>query len=350
MSRRPRRLPLFAGAMVLALGIGGTAGYAAWTTNTTGTVTVGGATTATTLTGVPSLAVTYKPGVTGLVAATLVQTAPVTIANTGTAPLAYTMSVAGGTAALNAAITVQVWPSGGTCTNATTVPGTATSGTLAALPALPTGATSAAAGASIALCIRTSMTSANVLAQAGLTTAPTITVTGKVGDNWTTTAAGSVTQSAANHRFRITNVGSGKCLDVSGGTASIGAGVVINTCAAGNRQTWLFTPTTDTAGFFFLQNATNTATVLRGGTVLADAAMHPPASLISALLTARVERWQPVAHGTTGHFRLVNNAGDCMVTRSTTDNSTITYASVCATSTDPTNADYKAQHFTFTEL
>ncbi|UFS58070.1 hypothetical protein [Subtercola endophyticus] len=147
------------------------------------------ATATSTLTGTSALATSYKFQVA---AASPVIVAPLTVTNTGTAPLAYTLSAAL-TGTLPAAnVTLSLWMAvGGVCQ--ATVPtgaGVATTGTLAALPALPGAATSAVPAASFVLCAATSL-GTTVAASQGLSSAVTLTMTGRVGTQWSAAAPGA---------------------------------------------------------------------------------------------------------------------------------------------------------------
>ena len=345
-TRRTRRAALLVGAIVLSVGLGGTAGFAAWTVTNSVSAPVTTATAATTLTGVSSLAVTYKPGLSGVVGATLAQTATVSANNTGTSPLTYTLASSGGTSALNALITVQVWPAASGCTAATTAPANTVSGTFTTLPTLPAAFNSATAGTTLSLCVRTSMTAANVTANYGATTTPTITLVGRVGTAWTANATATVTQSVANNRFQVLHTASGLCMDVTGGSTAEGTSLSLNTCATDARRTFTFTAS-ETANYYTVRSGLSANVVLSGATLLNSSLGMRTPSLLG--LWYPYERWQPMQHGPAGQYQLKNLQGLCLNVSPSTIGTQIGSAA-CGTSTTTTDATYIAQHFTLPDV
>lgn len=193
-----RRLAISAGIVtMLVLSVAGVAS-ASWTTSA-GTVTsVSAGTTSLTVTGTNALGYGYQFG--GEESASPVVIKAIVVANTGTAPLIYTLAVLN--AASNAAstplapsITLSLWLQvASSC--GTTVPGGATVGTLVAPPALPAGTTSAVAGSSFSLCVATSL-KATVAATTGTSVAATFTINGRVGtSNWMTAGSGTFSQAS----------------------------------------------------------------------------------------------------------------------------------------------------------
>ncbi|GAA0992966.1 hypothetical protein [Subtercola frigoramans] len=163
---------------------------AAWTSATvalTATPTAAAATA--TLTGTSALASEYKFAVAS---PSTIVVEPLTVSNTGTAPLSYTLTAVNSGSLSPSLVAVSLWLAGAGVCQATvpTTPGQATTGTLAALPALPSGAGSAAGGVSFLLCAATSLSS-TVAASQGQSITATLTVTGRVGSNWVAVAAGA---------------------------------------------------------------------------------------------------------------------------------------------------------------
>ena len=157
MIRHPRRTALIAGlTAILTLGGGGSAA-AYWTAQAQLQGSVGVATTGLVQTApTTTLAVTYS-------STTLKAAAPITVKNTGSRAASYAVtlrSVSATNAGLPGAITVAVAPvaDAAACTTTTSLTSPQT-GTLAATF---TATGNVAAGASVVLCVQTSMTSAGV--------------------------------------------------------------------------------------------------------------------------------------------------------------------------------------------
>ncbi len=183
-TRRTPRIPIAVG-IALFMSLAGTGvASAGWSTNQIGaTTTITSAATTMTVGGSGSLSTAYKFAGAASGSPTIIKA--IAVANTGSTPLSYVLSLAGVAGnALAPSVGLTLWKSGGT-TCGPTVPTTGTTtGTLAAPPALPTGTTTAAAGATFTLCAATRLLTTVAAAQ-GLSITPTISVTGFVG-NWTT--------------------------------------------------------------------------------------------------------------------------------------------------------------------
>ena len=182
---RRNRLALTAGLCAFLVLAGTGVASAVWTSAAFVTGSVTAATTSLTIVGTPSLATTYAFAGTADQSPTLVRSMVVT--NTGSAPLSYSLAVSGVAGnALAPLVKLTLWTTTGTC-SATAGTG-ATSGTLAAPPALPSGALTATPGARFTLCASTSLNSTIAVSQ-GLSVTPTVTLTGTVGVNWSTSAS-----------------------------------------------------------------------------------------------------------------------------------------------------------------
>lgn len=205
---RPRwrtRLATAIGASVFFVLAGTGIAYAYWVAKAAIGATASSTNAAVTLNGSSSLTTTYTTSAKGPVIAAL------TLANNGGAPLTLTLTASNDNGGLAGAISLTYWVRSGTACG-TTVPTTGTTtGTLAAPPALPGGATTAAAGASVVICAATSFTG-DYATHAGKSVAVTLTLTGKVGTNWTATATGTFTQSlqASVPPFSCTTGNNGK--------------------------------------------------------------------------------------------------------------------------------------------
>ena len=197
VSRRPRRRPL--GRVSVALGltvfitlVGTTFATATWTAP--GSTISGTATSATPLvkfTQTAALTTEYKFPV-GSASPSVVR--PLVVENAGTTPLDYTLTISGDPPNdLAPAIVLSLWKSAGT-TCAATIPsvgtavGQATANPLNVAPVLPAGTTSAPAGTTFTLCAGTSLTGTGlpgtVAAWQGLSVTRVLTMTGRVGTNW----------------------------------------------------------------------------------------------------------------------------------------------------------------------
>jgi hypothetical protein len=143
----------------------------------------------------------------------------ISVANSGTTPVTYTLttSAIAGTASLGSSIKVWDWAVAAGAACGSTVPAGSNAGTLASLPALPT--KTAAAGTSYNLCLATQLTT-TVAASQGLTVTEQFTLTGTVGDNWTSTDTSSTKQT-------VFQIGSLTSLTCANRPASDGYGVTL---------------------------------------------------------------------------------------------------------------------------
>lgn len=188
-------------AVFVVSGAGGTAG-AFWSVPAVPlSGTANAATASVTLAGTAGLQKEYRftPATPATASNANLVIAPVVFTNTGTSPLTLSAAWSGNAGAYPALITVTYWAgASGACASTLPSSGT-TAGTLAAPPALPAGVTSVAIGAAVTLCVATSLNS-TVALQQGKTVSPVLTLTGRVGTNWTTSvSAPAFTQSV----FRV---------------------------------------------------------------------------------------------------------------------------------------------------
>jgi len=347
------------GATVVLVGIGSTVGFAAWTATTAKDATVTAASTGLASTGLSVLATTYKPGLAGVAPAMLTDTAPVTVTNTGSTPLGYGLASAGGNAALNASITLQVWKAGATCDATTTPAAGATSGSLAAPPALPADANAAAVGATVSLCLRTTISAANHSTFAGTSTQPTVSVVGSVG-NWTTSTAVAFTQTVGFTWFALVHDLSGKCVASAGTTVAVGTPVVLATCkplATTSNQAFRFAAVSGTANQrIYLGAGAASGPVLAAATANTGAAVQLAGVETGNSVGSNNQQWSVVQHGDPLDFRIVLKGSNvfaqnslCLTATAAADGTAFT-ATSCGLSTANTNATYRAQHFAFTEV
>ena len=220
------RLAAIAG-LTLFLVLAGTAiASAVWTAATSTTGTVSAAATSLTIAGTNSLTTQYKFAGAASNSPTIVRTT--VVANTGTAPLSYTLSVSGVTGnALAPQVTLTLWTMAGTCLAG---PGAgSTTGTLAVPPPLPSAALSAAPGVIFTLCASTRLNS-TIPASQGMSVTPTLTITGTVGSNWTaSTSDAAFTQSV----YQMINPSSLVCAQGPGKRATLSWTAPINTGSTG---------------------------------------------------------------------------------------------------------------------
>jgi hypothetical protein len=364
MRRRPLRgIPglrpaLIAGLVVLIVGTGTLAGHAYWTTTATVPLAASTATVGTTATGAASLATRYRAGVTAVdgagksvvaVAGALDTTAAVTVANTGRAPLTYSLAITGGTAAYNSSIALQVWKQ--VASSCATVPTSGVgTGTLAAPPAIVSTSATLAAAASAVFCLRTSVTS--VSAAGTLTTTPSIAFVGAVGTNWTArSTATAFTQAEALGSLQIKHPGSGKCLDANAG--EVWEPVVMRSCktvSATNSQSFRFAAVSSVgAGVYRITSgASTTAPIPTAGVYGGN--MRLITTVADGTSTASQQQWRLVQTGTTGSFQIRSVAtGNCLSLWGTSDGD-LTSFGTCGSSTSTTDATYLAQHFTLTTI
>jgi hypothetical protein len=166
---------------------GGGVASATWTASSTATTSATAATA--------SMSVVYasgSPSLNGVVytAANVATIATVTLADTGTAPLAYALGVSG---SATSATTFPLSSAGLAAWTETTCTTPSNWGTFAVPPTLPAGAASGTASGSLQLCLATRFTGTYASAR-GQSIAATVAITGTVG-TWTTSASLPVTQS-----------------------------------------------------------------------------------------------------------------------------------------------------------
>ncbi|QEE61573.1 hypothetical protein FVA74_08270 [Salinibacterium sp. dk2585] len=178
---RPRTTIAIALALILAMG--STVSFAAWRATTTASSAASNGTITLASSGIPNLAHTY----TSVESSKIV---PVTLSNSGSVALPLTSVAIATTGALPAAnVTLTVWArSGSTCP--ASIPAAPTVKASASLSAsilsLPAGLGTVPAAGSVVLCVATTLT--GTLGEvAGLSLTPTLTFSGRVGDNWTAT-------------------------------------------------------------------------------------------------------------------------------------------------------------------
>lgn len=183
MTRRRLLGPIAALVTLAVLGSAGGA-TAAWIASTSVAASVSSTTIATTAQLTSGLDANYRSGTTATATA-----GQLTIANTGGAPLSYTLVTqlgAASSSALAGKIRLRLW-SGSAC--GTTAPSGAVSTTLAdSAPALPTAARSLAPGTSVVVCVSTQIDGQTDASLSGQSVTAAFRVTGAVGTNWTAAA------------------------------------------------------------------------------------------------------------------------------------------------------------------
>lgn len=334
------------GLAVFLVATGTLAGNAYWSATTSKAATATAAAVGSASTGADALTVAYvhafAPGGIVSVGAT---TKSVTIKNTGATPLNYSVSVTGG----SAAVTLQLWKQGATCASSTAVPTNATAGTLAAPPSMPTDATSAAAGASIYLCVRTTLTGELTVA-----IAPSISFTGRVGDNWSATSSATFTQSMLYHWFAVKHTAAsqyGTCLDSPGSSTAVGTSMIIYAChdpiKKNDNQSFRFEPV-GSLFRLYIGVGTGDGPVVASASTTNGALVQLAAKTTTTGTPLNLQLWSIVAHGTAGDYQLKNSAsGRCLTVSSDTWSTAFT-TSTCSTATSGTA--YRTQHFNFVEI
>lgn len=345
VSRRARvpglRAAVTASIVVFLVGAGTLAGNAAWTGSTAANTSAVATQTGVSSTGVAGLAVQYKQGLPGVVTPVTTSTAPVTVTNTGGAPLNYTVSASGG----NASVGLAIWKRGATCDNSTAPAAGATSGTLAAMPAMPTNASSAAPRARISLCVRTTYTGAFP----ATTLNPSITFTGRVGDNWASSVSTTFALSFNQSWFRVAHNFSGKCLDARGASVAVGTDLIIWPCKNPNKndnQAFRFAPVGDGSYRIYIGQGTAAGPVVAptgtsNGSTVALAAVDAASTL---------QQWRVEQHGNAGDYRIRNVGSDRCLAMTDVANETVFVVKSCNDTTDPTDTNYRELHFNLTEI
>jgi hypothetical protein len=352
------RLSLTAALVVLIVGTGTLAGHAYWTTTATAPLAATTATVSTTATGAASLATKYQNGITAVngsgqsvavVAGVLNRTAAVTVANTGKAPLTYSLAVTGGTSSYNGGIALQVWKQ--LSSSCATVPSSGVgTGTLAAPPAIAAASATLALSTSAVFCLRTSVT--GVSAAATLTTTPSIAFVGAVGTNWTArSTATAFTQAEAVASLQIKHAGSGKCLDAA--TGAVYEPIGVQTCATAsstNSQSFRLAAVSSLGtGYYRITAGVSTGSPIPTAGVNGNNMRLIPTVADDASGAAQ-QQWRLIQQGTTGTFQIKNmTAGTCVSLFGTADGNLATM-NTCGTSTSTTDSAYIAQHFSFVAI
>jgi hypothetical protein len=286
------------GALILLLLLSG-AGvtFAVWTSQATAGATAGGA----------QLQVSTDFANADAVFAdhVLSSTGSFTISNatdtTSTTPASYTATLGyTGDAALAGALSLTVWPysASAPCTASATPSGVVATGTWASVTGVITG--TLAAPGTVTYCLRMTGGERGDLAtpDGELLINPSVSVSLAVG-NWVATDSANAVQKTAfifpkstptaSTWFQITNIGTGKCVDVHSATTAAGTGVIDYTCKTGNtaddyNQHWKFTAT-DT-GYV-------TLTPRHATTLLMDVVGDSPNVLAAIDIQAAVNPAQP---------------------------------------------------------
>ena len=338
------------GLVVFLIATGTLAGSAYWSAVVSRSATVTAAAPATTTSGVDGLAVTYKQGFAPsgsvvIAAPSLTVTAPITITNTGSTPLNYSVSVSGG----NATVTLLLWTRGATCDASTAPAPGATTGTLSAPPLMPADATSAAAGASLLLCARTTLAS-NFADAAGVSNTPTMTFTGRVGDNWSAASATVFIQTATYNWFRVKHSSSGKCVDANGVAAAVGTPMVLNPCKAPDKtdnQSFRFEPV-GSQFRIYIGNGTGLGPIVAPTLDTPNAQVQLVAKTTTAGALLNRQLWNVVADGAAGDYRLVNQQSGLCLTMNNPNDLTVFMMTTCSTNRGMN--EYRAEHFSFVEM
>lgn len=259
MQTRTRRLGILA-AVVTFLTLVGSVGAAAYWTTTAGltgngkTATIGVAQAVTPASGAPAsgtpLAFTYS--------SSALQTAgAITVTNTGSREAAYTTTLAPSTpvnANLAAAISVTAFPVASTaaCTASATAPGGSATGNASDFTASGT----LAAGASVVLCVQTSMTSAGTATYSEQSGGFSITTALRyaAGSAWTaTSSAATFTQTVAksgpvvvpaalNGGARYNILGQGACVTGTSNSVTLAACQDLGSGDGWQNTQWRFSP------------------------------------------------------------------------------------------------------------
>lgn len=331
---------------IILVGASTTTGYALWNAATSKTASVSAGTIDLTTAGQTALTVNYKAA-SGPIAAVTTDTAPITISDTGTTPLTYTLAVTGMNSTFGGQVALRLWraTTAAPCTAAATVPAAATTGTLAAPPAMPAAAATAAAGESFDLCVRTTYTGtpANSI---GATGTATVAVTGRVGTNWSTTDSGTFTQGVTYSWFQIRQESTGKCLDAEDNLSANGTDVIIFPCkelTADNNQAWRLVAVGNSTTQFKVLMPLGVFPAWQTSSNNNGAIVELYAQTTTGTAAAR-QTFTFTAHGTPGDYQIRASSGLCISLPSTVDVTTLE-VDTCTNSTNTTNAAYIRQHF-----
>ena len=344
------RFAAAAGVTVYLVGAGTIAGHALWTAQTAQTAAVSAATISASTSGLEKLSTSYTAGIPDIFPSELSHTTSVSLTNTGTAPLTFTMAISGGTASLNSQITVQVWKRASTC-DAATAPdtGTSTSGTLAAPPPLNSAISTVEPAQTLTLCTRTNFT--GTFPTSELSTTPTINFTGRVGTNWTTsTAPTTITQTTAFDWFQIVQSTTGKCLQAAGAGGTTGQDIVNADCSAPSNSTnQSFRLSATDSGYYRLHIGTGSGAVISGRPALFIGIIPSVVELVApangTTTAALRQQWQPTPHGASGDFRIINREANLCLTMPGTSINTTATITTCSNDTNTGSTAYRNQHF-----
>ena len=367
MTRRPAlrgipglRLALTTAIVVVLVGTGTLAGHAYWTATATAPITATTAAVATTATGAADLSTGYRSGIVAVngsgqsvvaVTGVLDKTAAVTVRNTGGAPLAYSLVVAGGTASFNRTIALQVWKQlSASCAAVPSNSALVATGTLAAPPAIVTASATLEAGTSAVFCLRTSVTS--VSAAGTQTTTPSITVVGRVGANWTASStATAFTQTEAAGAVQIKHAKNGMCLDsTSGAVEELITIRGCSTAASTNSQAFRFAPVSSagTGVYRITSGASAGSSIPSAGAFGNNMKLIP--TVADTASGGPQQQWRIVQHGAPGSFQIKNvGTGACLFFWGTSPGD-VNSLGTCGTTTNVDDYGYMASHFTLTSI
>jgi Ricin-type beta-trefoil lectin domain len=350
LSRLPGLRSAIAISVALFLVATGTlAGNAYWSADAARTATVNAAAISVSSSGAAGLAVTYKQGFGSVSPAALSVTTSISLTNAGGTPLTYTVAVAGGSELVEVAL--QIWRQGANCNASTAPAANATTGSLATPPAMPSDANSAAAGATVTVCARTTLTGffSNY---AGQSRTPTITFTGRVGDNWSASSSTSFTQTALYNWYRVVHKFSAKCMDASGGGSAVGVKMILFPCKSPNasdNQAFRFEPV---GGDYriYIGNGAATGPVVAAVADTVGAEVQLVSKDTSSGVVPNRQLWTVSQHGAAGDYQVKNKqSGLCLAMLSSAD-ATVFTLDTCSPSVTQTDTQYRAQHVTFTEI
>jgi len=231
-SRKTRRFTSARLAAVMGIALFLTAagtgvGYAAWSTSVASSPTATAGSIASTVTNVGDLGRQYQ--FSGSTSPLKIST--ITVRNSGTVPLNYTLAVTTTTPAAPlplpaSSVSFWLWSAPTSTGCGSTTQGAV--GTLAVPPAMPASATGVLPATDLYLCAATQFNGTNAAAQ-GQSAEFSLVVTGRIGTNWTTTASGVSTATQSVYRI--------------GAIATSGTGCVSNS-VIGLGSTATFTWTT----------------------------------------------------------------------------------------------------------
>jgi hypothetical protein len=214
----------------------------------------------------------------------------------------------------------------------------------------------------VSLCLRTSITAANhaaTVATANATTTPTVSVVGSVG-TWAAGSAAAFTQTVSFSWFALVHDLSAKCLASAGATVSTGTALVLGACktlSASNNQAFRFAQVNTTSMYrIYIGAGSASGPVIASASATSGAAVQLAAVDTGSGAGSNNQQWSIVQHGDPLDFRIVLKGSNaltqntlCLTSTSTAESAAFT-ATTCGTSTNNTNATYRAQHFTFAEV